>query len=421
MRKYSRASTSRSDGTREAADGGRDRRIFPLSFSITPAGALYLLLLLPLSLAAIRTGNNLLVIVLAAMLAVVPVSGFVSRGSLKRLSFSLEVPEHVYAGERVILRIAVANGKRLVPSFFLRVEGPGGRTGGPLPGSIRAPFPRSRKRATPEAAPARSILDREVYFPIVRPGESRTALLPRSFPRRGRYTLEGFRVSTRFPFGFFERGLLVRAEGEVVVYPSPRAVSPFFHLLPFLPGALESVRPGPGENLRAIRRHREGESARIIDWKATAKTLRLMAREYARDEDSRFCLILDTRTREPGAPAGDEGFENAVSMAAGIATHFIGEGAAIAFLAPRAYLPPGGDARHLDRILRALAVITPEAAPPPDTPLWEPRAFCAAAGLPELRELFSDKNYKIILTPRPREAIPASLRRSAHVIPFEEL
>ncbi len=417
MRKYSRASTSRSNGTREAAGG--DLKTFPISFSITPAGALYLLLLLPFSLAAIRTGNNLLVIVLATMLAVVPVSGFVSRGSLKRLSLSLEVPEHVHAGERVILRITVVNGKRLAPSFFLRVEGPGGRTEGPQTGRLRTPFPRFRKRKAPEAAPARSILDREVYFPIVPPGESRTALLPRSFPRRGRYTLEGFRVSSRFPFGFFERGELVRAEGEVVVYPSPRAVSPFFRLLPFLPGALESARPGPGESLLAIRRHREGESARIIDWKATAKTLRLMAREHARDEDSRFCLILDTRTRAPGDP--DEDFERAVSMAAGIATHFIGEGAAIAFLAPRAYLPPGGDARHLDRILRTLAVIHREEAPPTDTPLWDPRAFRAAAGPMELRAIFSDKNYKIILTPHPREAFPAALRRSAHVIPFEEL
>lgn len=421
MRKYSRASKSRCDGVPGASGDGADRRIFPLSFSVTATGALYILLLLPLSLAAIRTGNNLLVIVLAAMLAALPVSGLVSRSSLKRLSLSLEMPENVFAGERVALKVAVKNRKRLLASFSLRVEERGIPGAPSLLRRLRAALPRQRMRVGAAETPD-GLMDRPAYFPVVGPGESRTALVLRSFPRRGRYTLHGFRVSTRFPFGLLERARLAHAEGEVFVYPSPRAISPFFHLLPFLPGALESVRPGPGENLRSIRRYREGESARIIDWKATAKTLRLMAREYAREEESRFCLILDTRALAPRTAAGDEAFEKAVSMAAGIAAHFIEEGTAISFLSPAAYIAPGGDARHLDRILRALAVIAEDAAPAaePVGP-WEPRAFRDAAPLPELGKIFSDKHYKIILTPHPRGTFPAPVWRSAHVIFFDQL
>ncbi|NLV31732.1 MAG: DUF58 domain-containing protein [Acidobacteria bacterium] len=421
MRKYSRASKSRSDGVPGESGEGGDRRIFPLSFSVTAAGGLYILLLLPLSLAAIRTGNNLLVIVLAAMLAAVPVSGLVSLASLKRLSLSLEMPENVFAGERVALKVAVKNRKRVLASFSLRVEERGTPGAPPLLRRLRAALPRHRKRDGAAGTPD-GLMDRPAYFPVVGPGESRTALVLRSFPRRGRYTLHGFRVSTRFPFGLFERARLARAEGEVFVYPSPRSISPFFHLLPFLPGALESARPGPGENLRSIRRYREGESARIIDWKATAKTLRLMAREYAREEESRFCLILDTRAHAPRTAAGGEAFEKAVSMAAGIASHFIEEGTAIAFLSPAAYLAPGGDARHLDRILRELAVIAQDEAPAAETVgPWEPGAFRDAAPLPELEGIFSDKHYKIILTPRPRGTFPAAVWRSAHVIFFDQL
>ena len=58
---------------------------------------------------------------------------------------------------------------------------------------------------------------------------------------------------------------------------------------------MEGLQVGQGENLFSIRKYQEAESARIIDWKATAKTGQLMAREYARDEESKFCLILDTR------------------------------------------------------------------------------------------------------------------------------
>src|SRR5206468_703728 len=85
---------------------------------------------------------------------------------------------------------------------------------------------------------------------------------------------------------------------------SVREVSSYFHLLPFLPGRMESARLGHGESLYAIRTYQEGESARIVDWKASAKTGQLMARDYAREEESRFCLILDTLVHSAAPGAG---------------------------------------------------------------------------------------------------------------------
>ena len=58
-----------------------------------------------------------------------------------------------------------------------------------------------------------------------------------------------FWISTRFPFGFFQRGERVGAKGEVLVYPLVLNISSFFHLLPFLPGPLEGLQVGPGDNL----------------------------------------------------------------------------------------------------------------------------------------------------------------------------
>jgi uncharacterized protein (DUF58 family) len=230
----------------------------------------------------------------------------------------------------------------------------------------------------------------------------------------------GFVLSTRFPFGFFRRGERVSAGGEVIVYPQPTAVSAYFHLLPFLQGTSEGTRSGHGESLHSIRDYTEGDSARHVDWKATARSGSLMTREYARQEETKVCLILDRRVdRLPAEPDAPQ-FERAISLAAGIFQHFFEEGAELEFLSQNEYVPRGTGADHLMSIMRALAVIEP---------LSEPRSAAAVlqeelAGTAEperLAELLSGKVFKIILTPRPRGSFPSLLWRSSHVIYFDEL
>jgi uncharacterized protein (DUF58 family) len=279
---------------------------------------------------------------------------------------------------------------------------------------------RPARRDGPRAAGG--VLRRAAYFPVVAAGESRTELVTQSYPRRGRYELGGFEISTRFPFGFFRRGERVRAAGQVIVYPAVKEVSSYFHLLPFSPGRLEGMHAGPGESLYAIRKYQEGESARWVDWKASAKTGTLMAREFARDEESKFCLILDTlldarAAREPDAA---ERFERAVSLAASLAAHFADEGAELELLTPHGHVPRGLGTPQLYRILDILATVEPEpaaAAPSSDltgelSGILEPNA---------LSEMLSDKVFKIIVTSKPRGSFPATIWRSSHIIYFDEL
>jgi uncharacterized protein (DUF58 family) len=208
----------------------------------------------------------------------------------------------------------------------------------------------------------------------------------------------------------------------VLVYPVVREISSFFHLLPFLPGYLEGLRVGQGENLFSMRKYQETESARIIDWKATAKTGELMAREYARDEESKFCLILDTRVSAPMPEGFEQEFEKAVSITASIAAHFIEEGAGLEFLTPNEYVPRGTGTDHLYRILRSLAVVQCEAIPPlPHQGHWDRANFSAVNDPQALQQIFSDKVFKIIITSNPRGSFPSALWRSSHVVFFDEL
>jgi uncharacterized protein (DUF58 family) len=267
--------------------------------------------------------------------------------------------------------------------------------------------------------PDRSVLRHPAYFPILQPGESRSELVSQTFNQRGLYNLEGFRISTRFPFGLFRRGERVQAYGEVLVYPSVREVSSYFHLLPFLPGVLESHRVGQGESLYSIRQYQDGESARWVDWKATAKTGELMAREFAQEEESKFCLILDTHIPTPVPAESSVVFEKAVSLAASLAAHFCQRGAELEFISADQYIPRGMGLDQLYRILRSLAVVQYRSSSPGGGDL---REELRGAAIPRvLNQLLSAKTFKVILSSKARGSFPAPIWQSSHVIYFDEL
>ena len=75
-----------------------------------------------LTRAAIASATNLLFLILAAMLATLLVSGFVSRLCLAALELDFLVPEHIPAGRSVPGKLYVRNSKWLMPSFSIRVE-----------------------------------------------------------------------------------------------------------------------------------------------------------------------------------------------------------------------------------------------------------------------------------------------------------
>src|SRR5205807_758925 len=90
-------------------------------YDVTKAGVVYVLVTLVIGIAALNTGNNLLYIVVAAMLAAILVSGVVSALVLRSLELDVRLPEHVFAGRPVVGRIMLRNPRRFLPSFSIRV------------------------------------------------------------------------------------------------------------------------------------------------------------------------------------------------------------------------------------------------------------------------------------------------------------
>ena len=224
------------------------------------------------------------------MLSILAISGFVSKLTLAGLEIDLLLPPHISARRKVRATLRLKNLKRWMPSFSINVTGAPGAAG---PAATTA---LSSSRPSPAASPSKKPIDLR-------------------FPARGRYSERTFQLTTRFPFGFAERRERVTLRHEVIVYPCLEPRPRFQALADSLAGELEAWRRGPGHDFYRIRPYEALESARHVDWKATAHTRSLQVREFARDEDQMIVIYLDL----DAAPDQDAWFETAVECAAFVA------------------------------------------------------------------------------------------------------
>ena len=82
-----------------------------IRYKITRGGVLFTAVIMLVGAAAVFSGNNLLFLIVAAMMATLLVSGFVSRLCLAALELDFLVPEHVAASRTVPARLYVSNRK----------------------------------------------------------------------------------------------------------------------------------------------------------------------------------------------------------------------------------------------------------------------------------------------------------------------
>jgi len=235
--------------------------------------------------------------------------------------------------------------------------------------------------------------------------------VPISFPARGVYRQEAFRIVTRFPFGFLQKARRVDLRTEALVYPSVEPTRDFFEILPGLQGATESQAKGRGQDLYALRGYVPTDSARHVHWKASARLGSLMVREFTREEDARVLLVLDPHmaAADPSAKSngGAERFDRAVTLCASLAWHFLERNALLQFRSAEMDTPLAPAEENIYGILRYLALAQ---ALPPDP---EHKLLADLAASPEL--------FKIIVTSQPRGSIPANLWHTSYVIFVEEL
>jgi hypothetical protein len=173
-----------------------------IRFRLTREGWVYILGIFLLGLAAQNTGNNLLFLIVSAMLAGILMSGVLSTIALTGNELEIELPDQIFAGQTALAVITLHNRKESLPTFSLRVA------------------------ADPKKS-SQPVFADPVYFPFVARQASARQRVELLFPRRGLYRQDAFVLRTRFPFGFLEKWRVVASPIEALVYPPIEATEDF--------------------------------------------------------------------------------------------------------------------------------------------------------------------------------------------------
>jgi len=285
---------------------------------------------------AINTGNNLLYLLLGAMLGFIVISSWLSEQVIGEIRVYRRTPRGVTVGNPLRIHYEVHNGRRRIPAFALEIGEE------ELPG--------------------------QAFLPFLPAGDRTSARSENRFERRGIFPLGPITVSTSFPFGLFRKTRTLKVPGELVVWP--RTDRPARTPTPGggrnatgISSALGSA--GPRGEYRGLRGYRPGDDPRDIHWRTTARLGTPVVREYEQNLAETLWICLDTRG-EAGDPA-----EAAVETAASLAAQAFQGGKRFGLATTGATIEPGHGPGQLERVLDALARVD---FSPSDPPLLPPVA-----------------------------------------------
>jgi uncharacterized protein (DUF58 family) len=334
------------------------------------------------------------------------VSGLASALILRGLKLDAGVPQHIFASRKVAARLSLFNDRQFLPAFSVSIVPPKVQKKNkkelkwtratfsfpPESTGRRAWFrwPDLKVHFVQMAAAAPQIFRDLVYFPYIPPGVTTRAEVELEFAQRGRYVQSGFGVATRFPFSFLVKTRRVPLSKEIIVYPRVDETDELFEILPMITGEFESLVRGRGQDLYRIREYTQEDSARHVDWKASAKSGSMKVREYTREDERRLRIVFDNPA--PGV-IPEKAYEDGIALAASLAYHFAQEETDLTFAAP------GYDgSKDIFDFLEYLALLQP--AESGDT----------------LGHLSNSGDYNIVFTARPRGSIPNLLWEAAYFI-----
>ncbi len=272
--------------------------------------------------AAVDAGINLYFLTLGMMVCLLAGGIVLSELGLAGLRVRRVLPPAVHAGTPYLMGIALENRKRRLPSFSIEVE---------------------------DLIEGRPI-EKRCYFLKLPAGRVQETAYRNTMARRGRYRLSGFRLATKFPFGLLPRARAI-ADAE-----------PLLRGLPSYPAPGRSFAPSRQGEFRGLRAYRDGDDPHDIHWRSTARRGIPLVREKEDEETSEATIVLDN---EPGAAADAAAFERAVSQAAGLCVELARRGFSVGLAVRGGEVRPAVGGAQTERILRALALIAPDAGPLP--------------------------------------------------------
>lgn len=164
---------------------------------------------------------------------------------------------------------------------------------------------------------------------------------------RGEFEFPLCELRLRSALGLWQRRCRLGTASRVRVYPNFSTVTKYalFGVEDQLGHAGLRLRRRRGEGLEfhQLRDYREGDPLRAIDWKATARMTRLIAKEYQEERDQQVLVFLDTGRRMLAKDGELSHFDHALNAMLLLGYVALRQGDAVGFLAQggmRRWMPP---------------------------------------------------------------------------------
>lgn len=245
-------------------------------------------------------------------------------------------------------------------------------------------------------------------FLVSVPGRGLVVLNYRMVPRRrGSYRFRRVDALASSRLGFWRRSLKLPAETAVRVYPDVRQIARYTLLarrdkLSAL-GVRRSRRLGTDNEFERLRDYIEGDEPRNIDWRATARRRKLTVRDHQVNQSQRVLFLVDCGRMMAGDTGGGlsplDHALNALLLLAHVALIRGDQVGLIAFSDTiKAYVPPGGGSRRINRIVHSVHNLFPELVEPRyDRAFVELEKRCRKRSLVVMvTNLFDDVNAQVV-------------------------
>ena len=247
------------------------------------------------------------VVVVSAWLWLIPRGGYSVNHSL--------LEPRVTVGDHALIRLTVTNPRTrpLLPSRMEMPVGPG-----------RAVF----------------------VVPTLTPGavHERGFVLPTQ--RRGIVTVGPVLAVQRDPVGLLQRERSLSTPQHIHIHPRTVRLGTVLHgVLRDIEGAVTQDLSSSDVAFHALRDYVPGDDRRNVHWRTTARTGRLMVRQFEETRRSSLLVLLSTRQDDY---AGEEDFETAVSIACSLTMDAIQDGREVRFVTQIGSLPTSSSLRMLD-------------------------------------------------------------------------
>jgi uncharacterized protein (DUF58 family) len=164
--------------------------------------------------------------------------------------------------------------------------------------------------------------------PRLSPGDTVESALTVTASRSGRWTLQGFDALVADPFGWVRTQDYLPCRRGFAFYPNAGRLATTERRRDDVPtterqGGRHRTDEDTGLVIRELRDYQPGDPLKHIAWKATARTRRLISRDFEDEVSRSTMMVLDISGSMRGGDPRDEKLEHAIELVAGWADALI--------------------------------------------------------------------------------------------------